>query len=142
MHREKREVRGKWILKNGDTMKSIHYDAEGDILSVIFAQKGQTHTGIELSDNIVLYYNPETQEPIELMMLSYRAILHASTQSPLLFDGLTQMPIQVQAMVTLMLQRAPLTSFFHLLETSDTVQSFGQLHEIFTPSMWQTVAAG
>ena len=40
-------------------MKVIHYDAEGDILSVTFAETGeQLHTGVELTDNIVLYYDP------------------------------------------------------------------------------------
>jgi len=122
-------------------MKSIHYDAEGDILSVTFAQKGQTHTGIELSDNIVLYYNPETKEPLELMMLSYRAMLHANVQAPLLLDGLAQASAQVQATVTFMLQHAPLASFFHLVETPDKTRPSGRLHEIFVPAMWQTVAA-
>ncbi len=52
-------------------MKAIHYDAEGDILSVTFAEAGsEPQTGVELSDNIVLYYNPETAEPLKLIMIS------------------------------------------------------------------------
>jgi uncharacterized protein YuzE len=36
-------------------MKAIHYDTEGDILSVTFTETGeQPHTGVELVDNIVL----------------------------------------------------------------------------------------
>jgi hypothetical protein len=65
-------------------MKYIHYDAEGDILSVTFAEsKGQTHKGVELSDNIVFYYNPETRKPLGLVLLSYRALLQASTLTPI-----------------------------------------------------------
>lgn len=122
-------------------MKSIHYDAEGDILAVTFAQKGQLHTGIELSDNIVLYYNPETREPLELLMLSYRAMLRANAQVPLLLDGLARAPAYVQSTVTFMLHHAPLASFFHLVETPDKTRPSGRLHEIFVPSMWQAVAA-
>ena len=49
-------------------MKAIHYDAEGDILCVTFAEASdQMHTGIELADNIVLYYNPETGKPLQLI---------------------------------------------------------------------------
>ena len=53
-------------------MKAIHYDAEGDILTVTFSD-GQRHNqqGIELSENIVLYYDPTTKEPIALILLSY-----------------------------------------------------------------------
>ena len=37
-------------------MKAIHYDTEGDILSITFSEaNGHGHTGVELSDNIVLY---------------------------------------------------------------------------------------
>lgn len=58
-------------------MKAIHYDAEGDILSITFSEaKTQTQSGIELSDNIVLYYNPETAEPLELILVSYQAMVH------------------------------------------------------------------
>ena len=52
-------------------MKAIHYDAEGDILSVTFSEAAeQKHKGIELSDNIVLYYDPETEKPLKLILES------------------------------------------------------------------------
>lgn len=74
-------------------MKAIHYDAEGDILSVTFADANEhPQTGVELTDNIVLYYNPETAKPIKLMLLSYQAMLRASVRSPILLDGLHQTP--------------------------------------------------
>lgn len=65
-------------------MKSIHYDVEGDILSVTFVEAaGQKHTGIELMDQIVLYYNPDTARPLQLVVLSYQVLLQASRRSPL-----------------------------------------------------------
>jgi hypothetical protein len=64
-------------------MKNIHYDVEGDILSITFAEvKDQLHAGVELTDNIVLYFNSETEEPIKLLLLSYRRLLQASAWGP------------------------------------------------------------
>ena len=68
-------------------MRGIHYDAEGDILSVVFAESSHAgHTGIELADNIVLYYNPETDQPPELILVSYQALVRASEQRPIRLD--------------------------------------------------------
>lgn len=51
-------------------MKAIHYDAEGDILSVTFAEaNGRNHTGVELSDNIVLCLDAETGRPYQLVLV-------------------------------------------------------------------------
>ena len=83
-------------MRNGDEMKAIHYDAEGDILSVTFiALEEQKHTGLELSDNIVLYYNPETETPVKLIFLSYRALLKAGSQTPILLDGVAKAPVGI-----------------------------------------------
>lgn len=122
-------------------MKSIHYDAEGDILSVTFAEaEGQKHTGVELTDQIVLYYNPETARPLQLVVLSYRAVLQASRRSPLRLDGLVSAPLKVRATVTALLQSAPLAAFFQLVEAPGTTPPASRLHEVFAPNMLQTVA--
>ena len=123
-------------------MKAIHYDAEGDILAVTFTEAGeQGHTGIELSDNIVLYYNPDTEQPLKLILLSYQGLLQASLQSPILLDGLAQAPAKVQTTVTALLQRAPLTTFMQLVEAQGKTPPASRLQEIFTPATLQTVAA-
>jgi hypothetical protein len=123
-------------------MKAIHYDAEGDILSVTFSETtGQKHTGIELSDNIILYYNPETEKPLKLILLSYQALLQASIQTPILLDGLIQAPVKVQATVLALLQRAPLTAFLQLVEAPGKAAPTSRLHEIFSPSALQMVIA-
>ena len=122
-------------------MKSIHYDAEGDILSVTFVEvAGQKHTGIELTDQIVLYYNPDTAKPLQLVVLSYRALLQASLRSPLNLDGLAHAPLKVRATVTALLQSAPLAAFFQMIETPGMTSPTSRLHEVFTPAMMQTVA--
>jgi hypothetical protein len=123
-------------------MKSIHYDAEGDILSVTFVEAaGQKHTGIELTDQIVLYYNPDTARPLQLVVLSYRALLQASRRSPLNLDGLAHAPAKVRATVTALLHSAPLAAFFQMVETPVTMSPSSRLQEIFAPAMPQTVAS-
>ena len=123
-------------------MKSINYDAEGDILSVTFTEaEGQKHTGIELTDQIVLYYNPETAKPLQLVVLSYRALLQASRRSPLRLDGLASAPVKVRVTVTALLQSAPLTAFFQLVDAQGMTPPASRLREIFVPTMLQTVAA-
>ncbi len=122
-------------------MKAIHYDAEGDILSITFAEtKEQRHTGFELSDNIVLYFNPETEEPLKLILLNYRALLQASPQTPILLDGLARAPDKVQATVKALLQRPPLTVFMQTVETRSQAPPTSQLCNIFTPNTVQTIA--
>ena len=123
-------------------MKAIHYDADGDILSVTFAETGeQKHTGIALSDNIVLYYNPETEKPLQLILVSYQAMLRASIQTPIVLDGLAQAPTKVRKALLGLLQRAPLTAFFQLEEGRDQAAPASRLHEIFVPTTLQTVLA-
>jgi hypothetical protein len=125
-------------LKNGEQMKAIHYDAEGDILSVTFAEAGeQKHTGLELSDNIVLYYNPETEKPLKLILVSYQAMLHASRQTPIPLDGLAQAPTKVRKTILTLLQHAPLTAFIQLEEGRDKAAPTSRLHEIFAPKTLQ-----
>lgn len=123
-------------------MKAIHYDTEGDILSVTFTEaKEQKHIGLELSDNIVFYYNPEIKIALRLLLLSYRALLQTSTQAPILLDGLSQAPVEVQATVTALLKCEPLTAFIQVIEARDQTLLTGRLHEIFTPTTLQTVTA-
>jgi hypothetical protein len=123
-------------------MKAIHYDAEGDILSVTFTEaNGQKHTGVELSDNIVLYYNPETEQPLKLILLSYQKMLQASVKKPIVLDGLNQMPVKVKASIVALLQRTPITAFLQLDETHDNKPLASRVREVFTSSMLQMVTA-
>ena len=123
-------------------MKAIHYDAEGDILSITFSEaKTQTQSGIELSDNIVLYYNPETAEPLELILVSDQAMVRASAQQPLLLDGLAEAPAKIQRIVKTILGRTPLNAFLQIVESHGNMPPTSRLREIFTPATLQTVMA-
>lgn len=123
-------------------MKAIHYDAEGDILSVTFSEAAeQRQKGIELNDNIVLYYNPDTGKPLQLILISYQAMLQASHQAPIILDGLAEAPVKVQATVTTLLQQTPLTAFFELIEPQGKRPLTSRLQAIFTPATLQMVTA-
>ncbi|MFN8492017.1 MAG: hypothetical protein U0350_30730 [Caldilineaceae bacterium] len=123
-------------------MKAIHYDAEGDILSVTFAEAGeQAHAGVELTDNIVLYYNPDTEKPLKLILVSYQAMLRASEQSPILLDGLAQAPAKVRKTILYLLQQSPLTTFIQVEEGRAHATPTSRLHEIFAPTTLQSVRA-
>ena len=123
-------------------MRGIHYDAEGDILSVVFAESSHAgHTGIELADNIVLYYNPETGQPLELILVSYQALVRASEQRPIRLDGLARTPAKARATLLALLQSAPLTAFLQVADGRGQTTPTGRVFEIFTPMTLQTVAA-
>ena len=122
-------------------MKTIHYDAEGDILSVTFADAESEQTGVELSDNIVLYYNPATEEPLQLILVSYQAMLAANERQPILLDGLSRMPAQVQQTVKGVLGRTPLTAFLQLEAEPSASTVSGRLGKVFTPAAVDAVAA-
>ncbi len=123
-------------------MKAIHYDAEGDILSVTFSDTGeQNHTGIELSDNIVLYYNPDTERPLKIIFMSYQAMLQASLQAPILLDGIAQYPSKIRNAVMRLLQELPLTGFIRFSGTQNRPVPASQLQEIFMPTMLDSMAA-
>lgn len=123
-------------------MKAIHYDADGDILSVTFGEAGnQKQTGVELSDNLVLYYNPETEQPLQLIMISYQAMLEASAKTPIALSGLAALPTTVQATVVTLLNRTPLTGFLKLVKMPNGGGLASQLQAVFTPDALQMVAA-
>src|SRR5450756_1943982 len=93
-------------------MKSILYDSEGDILTVVFVENNDQRTrGVELSDNVVLYYNVKTKQPIQLILTSYLAMLEASTRKPLRLDGLQKMPASVRNSILRIIRVPPYPIF-------------------------------
>lgn len=124
-------------------MKAIHYDAEGDILSIFFVETGHhNHTGVELSDNIVLYFDPVTEQPVALILSSYQAMLQAHANTPLPLDGLAKTPMALQTTILKLLHRTPLNSFLQLLDVSLPAPPASRLRDVFAPTVLQTVAAG
>lgn len=123
-------------------MKALHYDAKGDILTVTFEEKNtQPQTGVELSDNIIVYYNPETGQPLQLIMLSYQAMLAASANMPIILDGLSSSPPRVQAVIIALIEQPPLNAFLRLVEAHGDAPHASRLQAIFTPDALQVVTA-
>jgi len=113
-------------------MRNIDYDLEGDILTVTFAEsKGRVHTGVELTDNIVLYFDPTTEEPLQLILVSYRRLLEAP---PIRLDGLAEVPDDLRAAALRLVCRAPVANFLRLEEGRRTVPA-GRVTEIFLPTV-------
>jgi hypothetical protein len=122
-------------------MKNIQYDAEGDILSLTFVEiEDQAHTGIELQDNIILYFNPETEQAIKLIMLSYARLAEASHQHPLALDGLTLLPESMRSKVIRIVAQPPVANFIHLIRDRDATPS-SRLDQVFTPAALRALAA-
>jgi hypothetical protein len=122
-------------------MRNIYYDVEGDILSVTFVEvEDQPHTGIELSDNIVLYFNPETEQPIKLLLLSYRRLVETSRKAPLPLDGLDSVPETVRNTVLRVAQREPVASFLQVMTEGTATVPTSRLPQVFTATALKAVA--
>jgi hypothetical protein len=122
-------------------MRNIYYDVEGDILSVTFAEvEDQPHTGIELSDNIVLYFNPETEQPIKLLLLSYRRLVETSHEAPLPLDGLDRVPEAVRNTVLRVTRREPVASFLQVITEGTAKVPTSRLPQVFTAKALKAVA--
>lgn len=124
-------------------MKAIHYDAEGDILSISFAETdNRSQTGIELSDNIVLYLDPATEQPSALILSSYQAMLRVHALTPLVLDGLERTPAALRMTILQLLRRTPLNSFLQLVELTPLTPPTSRLRDVFAPAVLESVAAG
>jgi hypothetical protein len=122
-------------------MKNIQYDAEGDILSVTFVEaENQPHTGVELSDNIVLYFNPETEQPIKLILTSYQRMAEVSRRHPISLCGLGELPDSMRSQVLGIVARPPVANFVHLVRSQNATPA-SRLDQIFTPTTLQALAA-
>lgn len=122
-------------------MRNLLYDAEGDILTVTFVEtEDQPRTGVELNDNIVLYYNPETDQPIKLILVSYRRLAEISREQPISLEGLAGFPPAVRDQVLRIISQPPISNFLHLFSVQDSTP-VSRLDQIFTPTTLQALAA-
>ncbi|MCI0613847.1 hypothetical protein L0244_12755 [bacterium] len=106
-------------------MKAIHYDAEGDILTVNFLKttaarrRVKEHVGFEIANNIVLYFDPVNEKPLEIIFLSYSRLVEYTRCTPLKLDMLASYPKRLQRTVLKLIQQPPVSNFLEL-KTSDT----------------------
>ena len=97
----------------------MDYDGDGDILEVVWRQdKLQKKTGIELSDNIVLFTDSELAEPLGLTFLSYSHLIKASSIE---LSGLASLPDERREQVLALLQSSRIAPFLSVASDGETV---------------------
>jgi len=91
-------------------MRDIHfsYDEEGDVLYIAF-HKGRKATSVSLNDNMVLRFDPETQEAVGLTLLDFSRLVEAS--GPLPLWRLAELPATLRDMVWTVLTRPPISLY-------------------------------
>ncbi len=100
------------------------YDKEGDILEIFF-QKGHGGVGVDLTENIVLRYNRDSQEPLSLILISFSHLIQPTQYGPPSFrlTALADLPIDMQQVVLKILDSAPVN---HFLKMSGLLLSPGE----------------
>ncbi len=101
-------------------MKELYYDAEGDILTVNFLPtEAKQETGIEITDNIVLYFDTIDEKPLQMILISYSRLVAHSRQNPLELKKLSKYPKRLQRLALKLIQNEPVSNFLEL-KPSDT----------------------
>ncbi len=100
-------------------MKELYYDAEGDILTVNFPPtEAKKETGIEITDNIVLYFDTIDEKPLQMILISYSRLVAHTRRNPLPLNKLAKYPKRLQRIALKLIQQAPVSHFLEL-KTSD-----------------------
>jgi hypothetical protein len=91
--------RQKWMSAYPQPVKH-NYDEEGDILYVSF-RPGETGMGINLTEHILLRFNPQTKQPIGLTFLDFSVLVSPTELGPRSFPltGLERLPAELRQMV-------------------------------------------
>jgi len=100
--------------------KAIHcqYDKEGDILELFFKQGVATCT-VELTDNIILRFDRENEEPLSLGLISYSALARLTETGPRGFRlKLDEIPDDVRQTVLKIITTWPVNRFLKVLTYS------------------------
>ena len=91
-------------------MRDIHfsYDEEGDVLYIAF-HKGRKASSVSLNDNMILRFDPETQEAVGLTLLDFSRLVEAS--GPLPLWRLIELPATLRDMVWTVLTQSPISLY-------------------------------
>jgi len=122
-------------------MRNFYYDAEGDILTVTFAESPiEAGTGIELHENVVLYFIPDQGKVLDLILISYGAMLR--DQNPLRLEALTKLQPDWQQKILSMLQKEPANNFLHIEKKDATPTPVPVLYikKVFDPEIMKAAA--
>ena len=104
-----------WLIEREITLERqtiiYSYDKEGDVLEILFQKGGGL--GIDLTDNIVLRYNRESEAPLSLIMTSFSQLTRPTQFGPPSFQltALSQLPPDMQQTVLHILNTFPVNRF-------------------------------
>ena len=97
----------------------ITYDPEGDILYLTFGQPTEA-TGYQLSDQILLRVNPQTQEVAGLTIRNFS--VHANTAQEILLPEIDEDPT-VKPLLLQLLSSPPVTHFLHVVKGAQGISA-------------------
>jgi len=92
----------------------IEYDREGDMLEIFFAQGAGT--GLELNDEIVLRYDPETNSPLSLIFITFSKLIQPTEYGIESFQltGIEQLTPLRRNQIFAMLTSSPINHYLHV----------------------------
>ncbi len=104
-----------WLIErevniDGQTI-TYNYDKEGDVLEIIFQKGGGI--GVDLTENIVLRYNQEREEPLSLILTSPARVIEPTPFGPPSFPltALTDLLPEMQHTIFHLLNNFPVNRF-------------------------------
>lgn len=107
-----------WLIEREITIDGqtiiYSYDRESDILEIIFQKGGGL--GVDLSENIVLRYNRERQEPLSLILTDLSRLTQLTPFGPPSFHlaMLNELPADMQQIILGLLSSFPVNRFLKL----------------------------
>ena len=110
----------------------ITYDPEGDILYLTFGQPTAA-TGYQLSDQILLRVDPQTQRAAGLTIFNFSVHAHATHEIPL--PGINEDP-EAKSPLLQILSSPPVTHFLRVVEGEQGVRAI-----LLSPSLQEAVTA-
>lgn len=110
----------------------ITYDPEGDILYITFGQPTAA-TGYQLSDQILLRVDPQTQRAAGLTIFNFS--IHAHNAQEILLPGIEEDP-EVKSFLLQILTSPPVTRFLRVLEGERGVSTI-----LLQPSLQEAIEA-
>ena len=120
-------------------MRNFYYDAEGDILTVTFSEAPKEEaTGIELHENVVLYFIPDQGEVLELILISYGAML--KNPNPLRLEALTKLQPDWQQNILNILQKEPANNFLLVEKKGSAPVPVLYIKKVFNPEIMKAAA--
>jgi hypothetical protein len=105
-----------WLVEREITLKghpiTYSYDKAGDILEIFF-QKGRGGLGVDLTENIVLRYDRESQEPLSLILIGFSRLIRPTVFGPPSFrlTALAELPPDMQQVILHILNSFPVNQF-------------------------------